>query len=347
MTRHLKEGNAMTRHLKEGNVMCKGKKWFLLFLLFAISIGIFTWAEQVQSQDKYPTGPIDIIVPFGAGGSTDLHNRVMATYMHKKWSVPVNVINKPGGNTVPGCLEVYHALPDGYTLLADAPSSSSQLEVVVKNLPFKVMDRTFIGMFSSDPFTINVPPNSPFKSLKDLEVEAKRNPGKFSWVSLGGTGGPDFVQRQFLYTIGVDVLKTKPVMVTSGNEGAALVAGGNVVMGVVSLSSSIPMIKAGFIRSLAVSDNRRCPDLPDVPTTAECGYPTVTYRYWMAISGPPKLPTHIVDKWDNALQEMVKDPEAISNMKKIGATPFYHNAHDTIEYIKEETKIVKELWGGK
>ncbi len=326
--------------------MCKAKKWFLPSLLLIIFL-LTGWVGPVQSQGDYPNKAIDIIVPFAPGASTDIWTRITADYLKKKWGVPVNVVNKPGGNTVPACLEVYNAKTDGYTLLADNNPSSSMLPIVVKNLPFKIMDRTFIAITAITPMVIIVTSTSPYKSLKDLEVEAKKDPENFTWTSLGGAGAQDFTSRQFIKAIGVDVFKTKPIMSQGGAHAVTLTAGGHVKFGVGTTSGALPAISGGMVRSLAITTKTRYPDLPDVPTTAELGYPTVSCLYWIGISGPPNLPSHIVDKWDKTLQEMLKDPGIVTKLKNIMALSFYHNERETREYVIKETEEVAQLWGLK
>jgi tripartite-type tricarboxylate transporter receptor subunit TctC len=182
--------------------------------------------EYAPCQEKYPTRAINIIVPFAPGGSTYTSARVTASFVSKKWGVPVNVVNKPGGNTIPGTLEVYASPPDGYTLLGDALPMCSLLDVAVKDLPFKVMDRTFVSMTTFSAQDIIVPATSPYKTLKDLMEDARKDPENFSWSSLGGVSGNDFGARMFFKAAGVDVARTKPVMSKGGAQGAALVAGG-------------------------------------------------------------------------------------------------------------------------
>ena len=99
---------------KRGGILEKTKEWVWVGLVLGLALMMVGQAHQVQSQEKYPTRSIEIIVPFGPGGSTDLNSRVIAAYLTKRWKVPVNVINKPGGNTVPACLEVYGATSDGF-----------------------------------------------------------------------------------------------------------------------------------------------------------------------------------------------------------------------------------------
>jgi tripartite-type tricarboxylate transporter receptor subunit TctC len=323
-----------------------GAKWSLLTLTF-LTFVLAIWVGQAEPQEKYPTRAIEIIVPFSPGGSTDLMARIIAPYMSKKWGVPVNVVNKPGGNTVPACLEVYNARPDGYTMLMDGTPSATLVVVAVKNLPFKIMDRTFISVIDTCPMLMMVSPNSPFKSLKDLEAEAKRDPEKLTWTSLGGAGNQDLMLRQFFKAIGVDVLKTKAVMSKGGTEPITLTAGGHVKIGSSTVATALPAIGGGMVRPIVVTSKTRMSQIPDVPTSEELGYPTVTSSNWHSISGPPNLPASIVNIWNKALEEVVKDPDVISKMNNIGALPLYYNARETREMVQKEIEEVKELWGLK
>ncbi|HSB04416.1 MAG TPA: tripartite tricarboxylate transporter substrate binding protein [Thermodesulfobacteriota bacterium] len=327
--------------------MFKVKGPFLMSGIIFSVVVLIGWAAEVQSQEKYPTRAINVIVPFAPGGSTDVAARINASFLSKKWGVPVNVINKPGGNTIPGQLEVYSSPPDGYTMLGDGLPMCSLLEVVVKDLPFRVMDRAFIAITSFSPQDIIVPATSSYKTLKDLMEDAKKDPENFVWSSLGGVSGNDFGARMFFKAAGVDVGRTKPVMSKGGAQGAALVAGGHIKMDVSTITTSLPHISAGTIRVLAVCFDKRDPLLPDVPTTAELGYPSIYLPFWQGFSGPPKLPGHIVDIWTKALQEMTKDKEYLGQLEKARLRLFYHSPREMIEYIKKEREVAEDVYGVK
>jgi tripartite-type tricarboxylate transporter receptor subunit TctC len=321
----------------------QNKQPFAILLAFTVSLVIAGYWSEVQAQEKYPTRAIEVIVPFSPGGATDLSSRLTSSFMSKKWGVPINVVNKPGGNTVPACVELYHAAPDGYTLLGEA-SSVCYVETVVKKLPFKVLDRTFIAITNVGPQVLFVPASSPYKSLKELAEEVKKKPENFSWVSRGGADPADYQIRQFIKEIGVDHLKTRPIMSQGASQAVTLVAGSHAILGSGSTSSCLAAIKGGLIRPLALSGNQRFADLPDVPTVAEAGYPSATVDNWMGMSGPPKLPAYIVDIWDKAVQQMVKDPEYISKLKNIGAVPYYYNSQQMRQMVIETSAEVKRLW---
>ena len=324
--------------------MRKMRKWYSKGLLSVLALMLIGWSEQVQSQEKYPTRPIDLIVPYSAGGSTDLLGRLTADYLKAKWGVPINVVNKPGGNGVPATVEVVRAAPNGYSLLVDSQGTTSLLEVTVKTLPFAITERTFIAILGSAPHALSIPSTSPFKTLEELIAEIKRNPEKISYGSLGGASAGDYATRQLFKAIGVDVSKTKGIMTTGGSASVTLVAGGHVTFASNSIPSSLPAIKGGTIKPLFVTMDTRHPDLPDVPTAKEAGYPTVTAKHWVGISGPPKLPSHIVERWEKSLFEMMQDPEFISKVKKIGVWPFYHNAEASRELIIKEIEEMKQLF---
>ena len=328
--------------------MRKVKGWPLAGLLILLVMCLFVgWVERAQTQEKYPIRTIDIIVPFSPGGSTDLSSRIAGAYLSKKWGVSVNVVNKPGGNTVPAGLEVYKAPADGYTLLAEANGTSSMLPLVVKNLPFQVMERSFVAIFLLTPFVMIVPSASPYKTLEDVIVEAKKDPEHFTWTSLGGASTHDATLRQFFKAIGVDVSRTKPIMSQGASQATNLTAGGHVKLGGGSTSGVLPAFKSGMVRPLGITGKTRHPDFPDVPTFEELGYPAVNVIIWNGLSGPPKLPSYIIGTWDKALQEMIKDQEAISKLRNIGSTPFYLNAGETKGLIMKETKEMENLFGLK
>jgi len=327
----------------------KGKKFLLsLFVMFIILMFI-GWVNQVRSQEKYPTRPIDLIVGFPPGGVTDTGARLASIYLEKKWGVRINVINKPGGNAIPAVLDVIKSNPDGYTLMADNITSNSMLHIALKDVPFKATDRYMLGIWAFTPNAWFVPPDSPFKSLKDVEADAKRDPENFTWTSLGGPSPQDFCLKQFFRIIDVDVSKTKPVICKGGAQTVVMAAGGHVKVGFSGIATTLPGAKAGNIRIIAVTcrTKARWPDFPDIPNTQELGYGSITAVGWNGISGPLNLPPFVVEKWNKTLQEMTKDPEMVSKMRNIGMEGNYLNSEEAREFILKEIEEGKKLWVSK
>ncbi|MHB9099122.1 MAG: tripartite tricarboxylate transporter substrate binding protein [Syntrophales bacterium] len=267
-----------------------------------------------------------------------------ATYLSNKWGVPVNIINKPGGKTIPGSYEVFHAAPNGYTMLVTESGCSEFLVVAEKNLPFDIMDRTYIGTYAAQAYLLLLSANSPFKTLKDLIAECKNNPQNITYASLGGTTAIELAIRQFFDAIGADITKAKPVLCAGGADVVTLLAGGHVVLGSASTASALSSIKGGTIRPLFIAYKERNPLLPDVPTSAEAGLPTVYSTNWYGISGPPKLPSHIVKTWEAALKEMVKDPSVKSQLEKVGGVPLSMNAQENKNLIVKNLADIKKFW---
>jgi tripartite-type tricarboxylate transporter receptor subunit TctC len=316
-------------------------KWFLVSVL-AVTILMPIGTGQGLAQEKYPSRGITIICP-QTTGATDLSPRAMLPFLQKKFGVPVNVVNKPGGNSVPAQLELYGAPPDGYTLLADAQPFTSLLPLIVRDVPFKIMDRTFIAVTTFGPGLVIVPANSPYKTLADLIADVKKDPGEFTWAGQGGIGGSDYHTRRFLKSIGVDVTKTKQVMTKGGAEGAAMVAGGHVKTTFAAFPSAIPHLSAGTVRALAVLSVKRDDMFPNVPSMGELGYPNIT-TFWMGVSGPPKLPASIVELWDRTIREMHNDPEYLGRLKNLGLRPMYLNAADMRELVVKDMREAQETY---
>jgi tripartite-type tricarboxylate transporter receptor subunit TctC len=328
---------------QEGAMSVKKLSLMLLFCMIVILITGLT--DQARSQEKYPTRAIDIIVPTGPGGSTDLTTRIIAAELKKIWGVPVNVVNKTGGNMIPALLEVLESKPDGYTMFADNISASSAMPLTApKDLLPKLESRTYISLTTTVPFLIFVPASSPVKSLKDLEDEIKKDPGAFTWPSGGGAAAADVLVRQFAKLIGADVNKTKPVPAQSGAQMLTLSGSGSIKLLTFGATMGVPNTQAGLIRPIVALYKTRIPEFPDVTTSTEQGYPSMVYHYWSGISGPAKLPAPIAEKWEKTLGEILKSPTVMAELKKIGNLAFYHNAAETKKYVAQETDALAKVF---
>lgn len=296
------------------------------------------------AQEKYPTKPVEIIVPFVAGASTDSGTRVMAQALEARWGVPVKVINKPGGNTVPAVTEVMAAKPDGTTVLADNIASSAMLDTVVKNLPYKVTDRTFIATTAYTPMMFIVHTDSPFKTLEDASDALKANAETFTWTSLGGVGAQDMVFRQFAAMNGVDIKKPRAIALKGGAEAVTMTAGGHVTMGTGTFSAIAAPLSAKKLRVLAVAGPERWPLIPDIQTTTEVGAPSVQTLFWIGVSGPPKLPAHIVAAWNEALKAVLADPAVKQKMLNAGLLVSYEDAKGMLARVERDHKKTQDLY---
>ncbi|MEW6672546.1 MAG: tripartite tricarboxylate transporter substrate binding protein [Thermodesulfobacteriota bacterium] len=312
-------------------------------VLFILVLILTAGAVCVQAQDKYPSRAIDIIVPYAPGGATDVTARQIANFMKSKWGVPVNILSKPGGRGIPALLELYQATPDGYTMLAEDTASSSMLAAATantKDLPFNTMDRTFIATVKAHPFVLFVPATSPYKTLDDFIAAAKSNIKDISYTA--GPSALEYAVRQLFSETGLNIAMAKAVMCKGASEAVLLAAGGHVTVGAAALGTTLPAIKSDTIRPLIITSKKRWPDLPNLPSSSELGYPGINASHWVGISGPPKLPANVANVWDKALKEMIESQEFISQLKNTGAVSFYQNSQETVDYVKGETdKAIK------
>lgn len=296
-----------------------------------------------HAADNYPSRAIDMIVPFEPGGSTDNFARTLGAYVTKKWNVPVNIINKPGGKGIPQTQELYRAAPDGYTLLADNPSTSTMLAGARGgDLPFDMYKRTFLGMVSGTAFTVIVAPDSPYKTIQELLAAAKAHPEKLSYTSQGSAGMPDYFIRLVFNKEGIDINKAPPIMVTGSGTTVTMTAGGHVVMGLTSASGALSAVQGGLVRALLISSKEPDPGFPGVPTSGELGYPTAIS--WNGVIGPANLPQNVKDKWAELIKQATSDPEFIASLRKVGAAPFYLDSKATEEFVRNEIGQVTKLF---
>lgn len=295
---------------------------------------------------QFPSKAIEIVVPFAPGGSSDLGARVIAKALQEKWKVPVRVINQPGGNTVPALDDVRKSAPDGHKVMWDTNASTSVLGSAVKNLPFDVMDRTFISMMTDTPVMMGVNADSPHKTLKDIEAAAKRDPASVSWTSVGGASAIDTLFRRYFKAIGVDIAKTRMVVTKGGGSEAALqVAGGHVMLAAGSYSSFSSLLQAKKLRVVATFSQNRLSLLPDVPTTAQAGYPDLHVVQFAGISGPPGVPKEIVDRWHNTLKELMATDEVKQSLVRLGLEPNSRDGEHMRKFVTSEITVVKEIYG--
>jgi tripartite-type tricarboxylate transporter receptor subunit TctC len=317
----------------------------IVTLFLIVSLAVLLPAADSDAAD-WPTKQITIIVPWAPGASTDMTPRTLAPKMSKILGVPIQVVNKPGGSGIIGTLEAVKAPPDGYTLLMDCGGTSSIQEAWSENLPYKVEERTNIARVIAAPLVLIVPASSPWKTVEDLVQAHRTNPAGITFGVIGGTGVPDVDIAQFRAAMaakGVEISKTRPVTYKGSGEVGPAIAGGHISYSFTTPSACKALVDAGKIRALAVSTARRYSGLPNVPTTAEAGYPSVDMVYWAGFGGPPGLPASIVKIVDNAAKEALTDPDVIAKLDKLGIEPFYQTGEGFRKFVFDEVRSIKSL----
>jgi tripartite-type tricarboxylate transporter receptor subunit TctC len=322
----MKRGNFVGQNkilLKE-DVMKRGN---LLKILFVCLVTVCL-SVQASAEEQYPNKPINIIVPYSAGGGTDIGARIYADYISRKWNVPVNVVNKPGGGTIPATFEAISAKPDAYTLFAITGGVVYTDVFLSEKIPYKWDDFTFLGQLTVDPGCYIVRPDAPWKSLKELAEFIRNNPGKLSWGGSGKSGAGYVNEALFCYVNKIPIEYVNHVSFKGGAPTIAALAGSHIDAGCQHMSEVASMIAGKKIRGLAVIWDERLPAVPNVPTTTEAGYPELDIVSRYGLSGPPGIPKNIVDKWVKLMEEMSKDPTFISKVKKTHKMVSYRGPED-------------------
>ncbi len=280
---------------------------------------VLTLATNVGAAD-YPTHPIKLVVPYAAGGPTDLLGRLVADYLGRDLKQVVIVENKAGAQGAIGAEMVARSEPDGYTLLVAAASIIVLNPILYKKLSYDpVRDFRMLALVTDLPVVMEINPSVPAKTLAEFVAYAKQNPGKLNFGSAGTGGTIHLAGEMFKEMAGVQM--THVPYKGAGPALADLLAG-NIQVMFNSLSTALPPIKSGSLRALGVSSERRSPDLPDVPTIAESGYPDYRVSVWYGIAAPAKLPDDIAAKISASVDRALNDDAFRASLEKIGFPVF-------------------------
>lgn len=272
-------------------------------------------APAVWAADNYPSRPIKLIVPFGAGGSTDIVARLLADKMGPILGQAVVIENKGGAGGSIGAAEIAKSAPDGYTIGMATVSTHGSNPAIMSKLPYDARkDFAPITNVMAVPSVFVVHPSVPANTMQEFIALAKKEPGKYSFASPG-TGSLDHANiENFMNLAGIELLH-----VPYKGAGQALndALGGQVNAMTDNLSSSLTNIKAGKLRPLAVLGLKRAEVLPDVPTYTELGFPEMGDGGWFGLVAPAGTPKPIIDKLNAAAHQVMQDPDFQKKQKEI------------------------------
>jgi tripartite-type tricarboxylate transporter receptor subunit TctC len=275
-------------------------------------------AAATQAQ-TYPSRPVKIIVPTVAGGTVDVITRLIANDLTTRLGVSFFVDNRSGAGNTLGSREAARADPDGTTLLMSSASGQ-----VISPLVYKAIDydpiKSFapIGLVAEGSIILVVNPALPIKSLAELIAYAKANPGKLNYGSAGTGTVPHLTGELFKSMAGIDLVH---VPYRGGALSIADVIGGNVQLTFEASSPLLQHIRDGRLRALAVLSKTRIPDLPDMPTATESGYPALVATTWTGLFAPAGTDPAIVSKLNAALNEGLRSNELIAALARVGNVP--------------------------
>jgi len=309
----------------------------ILVNLFVVVCSVGALAPAARG-DEFPTKPVTLIVPVGAGGSHDLTARAVTSVATTYLGQPVIVQLKPGGGGAIGSEIVAKSAPDGYTLLFGGPGWSTTYPAV-EGRSKGPDDLMAVCRINYGPTIIVARPDLPFKNLKEMVEYAKANPDKLIFANTGPWGQADLSWKLIVKQTGI---KTKSVPYDGGGPGILAVLGGHADMNGALLSALIAHIKAGKLRPLAVLDNKREKELPDVPTAREQGVDVVNLM-WRGVLAPKGTPRPVIDKLAEAFKKMTEDKSVISMINQLGDDIYYLGPDEFGKLWREEYEAHKEL----
>ncbi|MHC2461941.1 Bug family tripartite tricarboxylate transporter substrate binding protein [Bradyrhizobium embrapense] len=279
---------------------------------------LLTAALPARAAD-YPTRPIKLVVPYAAGGPTDVLGRLVGEYLGRDLKQVVVVENKAGAQGAIGAEAVARSDPDGYTLFVTAASIFVLNPLLYKKLPYDpARDFRLLSVITDAPMIMEVNPSVPATTIAEFVAYARKNPGKLNFGSAGTGGTVHLAGEMFKQMAGVEMTH-----VPYKGAGPALqdLLSGNIQLMFDTLGTALPPIKSGLLRALGVSSTERIPDLPDLPTIAESGYPDYAVSVWYGIAAPSKVPDEIAAKIKASLDRALNDEAFHASLVRIGFPP--------------------------
>ena len=267
------------------------------------------------AQANYPDKPITMVIPAPPGGGTDLVARLYSDLLSQELGVQVLVDNKGGGNGNIGTAIVARAKPDGYTLLMQYSAYHSANPALIKDLNWKPDDFVGVAMGAMAPHVIVVAKKVPVSDLKSFIAYAKANPGKLNYASVGAGSVPHLGGVLLNKAAGLDMVH---VPYKGSGPATADIVAGQVEVLIVTPPAVSGHIRNGNVKALALASDKRLPDFPDIPTTAEAGLPGFTLDGWFALFAPAGTPQPIIDKLNAAMRKVGKMEAVVARANQLG-----------------------------
>jgi tripartite-type tricarboxylate transporter receptor subunit TctC len=297
----------------------------------AIAAVALLWPGIGQAQD-YPTRTVKIVVPFPAGGTADVMPRIIGDWLSRKWGQPVVVENKPGAAGSIGAEQVSKADPDGYTLLSAPPPPLVINHNLYPKLGYDPTEFEPIVIMGRVPNALVANPKVMAKSVPEFIAYARANPGKVTSATQGNGTTSHLTSEMFQLMANV---KFQHVPYRGSAPALQDLVAGNVEIMFDNLGVSLPLVKGGQLKLLAVASPKRMASLPDVPTIAEA-LPGFDSAAWFGVVAPQKTPASIVNKINADVNEALKSPEIQKRLADLSAEPMGGTPQETAAYFKEE-----------
>ncbi len=303
-------------------------------VMWAGGMAVAALCAATAAAQSYPNRPVRIIVPYAAGGGTDLNARPVAQKLTERWGQSVVVENRPGGNAMIGSDAVAKAAPDGYTLLFHASSEIVTNVSLFKKVPYDpIRDFAPITLASTTAVIIVTHPSLPAKNVKQLLALAKARPGALSYASVG-TASPQHLAGEMLK--GITKIDMEHIPFKGAGPALIDVLGGHVPVGFIALLPTVPHVKSGRLIAHAVTTAQRSGALPEVPTMIESGFPGFELAQWYGVLAPAATPKDILAKLTTDFVWALTSPDVKERLTKDGCDVVASTAEQLAAYIKTE-----------
>jgi tripartite-type tricarboxylate transporter receptor subunit TctC len=269
----------------------------------------------------YPTRPVQLVIPFPAGGATDITGRLIGKKLGERLGQPVVIENRAGAGTVIGAGYVARAQADGYTLLISSGSTFTINPAITPKLPYDPV-KSFepIGLVARVPLLVLAHPSAPVNDFQQLVAAARSAPDKYFYGSFGNGTTGHFTGELLWNAAGV---KLQHVAYKGSAPAMADLIAGQVPYTIDTVAAALPQLAAGKIKVIAATGAKRASQLPRVPTVAESGLPGFASESWLAIAAPRGLPADVRAKLQKALADTMRDPEVRDKLAAAGLEPVY------------------------
>jgi tripartite-type tricarboxylate transporter receptor subunit TctC len=309
-------------------------------ILLAVASAV---AAATARAADYPSRPVKIIVPFGAGGPTDVFVRALSVELENSLHQAFVIENRPGAGTTLGTDFVAKSTPDGYTLLM-ASSTQTVNETLYPNKPYQLMrDLVPVAPLEQNDLVLVVNPSVPAKNLADLLALARAKPGTLNFGSSGPGSNYHMAAELLKDLTGIDIVHV-PYKGSTGMRTDIL--GGQIQILFDSIPTMAPMVKSGMVRALGTSGLTRSPILPDVPTIAEAGVPGFQFTQWVGFMAPGATPQPIVDLLNKTITGILSRPDIKQAWEKEGATPMVMTQAEFAAFMSAQiatwAKVIKD-----
>jgi tripartite-type tricarboxylate transporter receptor subunit TctC len=299
----------------------------------ALLAALAVFAAAPCAAQDYPNRTIRMIVPFGAGGPTDVFTRALGEELRKALGQPIVMENRPGAGTIIGTTEAAKSPPDGYTLLMISATQTT-VETLNPNRPYRLMhDFVPVASLMNSELVLVVPERSPANSLKDLIALAKAKPGTLNYGSSGPGSNYHMAGELVKNLAGLDIVHVP----YKGSTGARTdILSGQIDLMFDSVPTMAPMIEAGRVKALGTSGNVRSAVLPSVPTIAEAGIPDYNATIWIGVMAPAGTPKDIVERLNREINKILARPDIAESWRRQGANTMVMSPQEFGDYISSE-----------